>query len=393
MRHTILISLLFIIVTGCATTNLPPVTDQSFLFEEDEKRLWNRSEEEQKILNKSNLIYKDEELEAYLNDIARRLLPPEVFQHIPFRIMVIKNHLLNAFAYPNGYIYVHTGILSRMENEAQLATLLAHEVTHCTHRHLVKNFRSIKNKTAFFATVQVTLGGIGGGIGDLATLLGALGTIAAVSGYSKELETEADMNGLELMMKAGYDPNEAPKLFVHLKKEIEEEKIKEPFFFGTHPRLKERIENYEDLLKSQYKEREGGIKNTEMFLEKISKVIFDNALLDLKAGRFKIAKNGVEKYLTLKSDDVQGYFLIGEIYRQKGEKGDSEIAKEYYEKAISLDPSFPYSYKGIGLIYYKNGQKSLAKKYLETYLTLSSQASDKGYIEEYIKQCNEGGGQ
>jgi predicted Zn-dependent protease len=392
MKYMIFVLLLFFIFAGCATTSLPPIT-QDFRFEEDEKRLWLRSEEEQKVLDKSGLIYRDEELESYLNGIAKKIQPPEVFEHIPFKIMVIKNHLLNAFAFPNGVIYVHTGILARMDNEAQLATLFAHEMTHSTHRHLVKEFRDMKNKTAFLATIQVALGGLGGGIGDLATLFGSLGTLAAVTGYSRELETDADIEGFKLMVKAGYEPDEAPKLFMHLKKEVGEEKIKDPFFFGTHPRLQERIENYETLLKTQYHGQKVGIKNQEIFLEKIDKVILENAHLDLKAGRFKIAQRGAEKYQGLKPNDAKAYYLLGEIFRQKGEEGDMEKAKEHYQNSISIDPFYPEPYKGIGLIYYKQGDKLLAKKSLELYLSLSRNALDRAYIEEYIKQCNEGGGQ
>lgn len=376
-------------LAGCATTSLPPVT-QDFKFEEDEKRLWLRSEEEQKVINRSGVIYRDEDLEVYLNEMVRKLQPTEVYTHIPFKVIVIKNHLLNAFIYPNGGLYVHTGILAKMDNEAQLATLLAHEMTHATHRHLIKRFRDIKNKTAFLSTVSVTLGGVGGGIGEIATLIGALGTLASVTGYSRELETEADMEGLKLMVKAGYDPEEAPKLFTHLKKAIEEEKKKEPFFFGTHPRLQERVENYENFLKGQYRDKRGGMKNSEIFFEKVHKIILDNSHLDLKAGRFKIAERGVEKYLSIKSTDPKAYCLLGEIYRQKSEKGDFEKAKEYYQKAISIDPSYPDAHKGMGFIHYKQGEKEQAKKCLEQYLSLSPQAMDKAYIEEYLKQCNGG---
>jgi len=385
MRYILFISLLCLTFIGCATTALPPVTSKGFTFEEDEKRLWRRSEEEEKILDRSGLIYEDKELEAYLNEVARRLQPPEVFTYIPFKIKVIKNPYLNAFAFPNGVIYIHTGILARMDNEAQLATLLAHEMTHATHRHAVKGFRDIKNKTAFLATIQVTLGGLGGGVGDLATLLGTVGTMAAVTGYSRDLEREADVEGLRLMVNAGYDPREAPKLFIHLKKELEEENIKEPFFFGTHPRLQERIENYETLIKTRYRDHTGGIKNTEIFLGKIYKVILDNARLDLKAGRFKFAQRGVEKYLTIKPDDARAYYLLGEIFRQRNKEGDMQKAKEYYKKAISIDPSYAEPHKGIGLIHYKEGEKQLAKKHLELYLSLSPQAADRAYIEEYIK--------
>jgi tetratricopeptide (TPR) repeat protein len=235
----------------------------------------------------------------------------------------------------------------------------------------------------------VTTGGLGG-IGALASVFGAVGTLSAVTGYSRELETEADVEGFKLIVNAGYDPEEAPKLFIHLKQEIEEEKKKEPFFFGTHPRLKERVENYDNFNQNQYKDKRGGVKNSEIFLEKINKVILDNSHLDLKAGSFKIAERGVEKYLTIKLDNPKAYCLLGEIYRQKAEKGDLEKAKEHYQKAISIDPFYPDAHKGIGLIHYKQGEKELAKNSLEQYLSLSPQAIDRAYIEEYLKQCHGG---
>jgi beta-barrel assembly-enhancing protease len=384
-EYTKIALLLLLILSGCATTNLPPVTKSTFAtLEEDEKGLWRRSEEEQRIINRSGLIYKDEELENYLNEIARKLTPPEVLNYIQFKVKVIKNPYLNAFSYPNGVIYVHTGILARMDNEAQLATLLGHEITHITHRHTVRTFRDIKNKTAFLATLQVSLAVFNNDIvRELVNILGAIGTIAAVSGYSQELETQADVEGFKLMLSAGYDPYEAPKLFFHLKKELEDEQIKEPFFFGTHPRLQERIQNYNSFLTQlQYP---NATKNTEVFLQKTKNVILDNAFLDLKAGRFNMAKRGAEKYLSIKPDDARAYYLLGEIHRQRGEKDDPEKAKENYERAISLDPSFPDSYKGLGMIYYKQGEKFLAKKYFELYLSVYPEAPDKAYIEEYLK--------
>ncbi len=211
MRYGLTILLLAWMAAACVTTKLPPVT-KNFVPEEDERRLWLRSEEEQRVLNRSGLIYKDEEVEAYVNGIARRLHPEETSGQIPFKIFVIKNPFLNAFAFPNGVIYVHTGILASMDNEAQLATLLAHEMTHVTHRHLVKMVRDMKNKTAFLATLQMVTSGLGP-IGSLAGALGTIGTVAAVTGYSRENETEADVEGFRVMALAGYDVEEAPEPF------------------------------------------------------------------------------------------------------------------------------------------------------------------------------------
>jgi predicted Zn-dependent protease len=384
MRYGLTILLMAWMAAACATTKLPPVT-KNFVPEEDERRLWLRSEEEQRVLNRSGLIYKDEDVEAYVNGIARRLHPEETSDQIPFKIFVIKNPFLNAFAFPNGVIYVHTGILASMDNEAQLATLLAHEMTHVTHRHLVKMVRDMKNKTAFLATLQVVTSGLGP-IGSLAGALGAIGTIAAVTGYSRENETEADVEGFRVMALAGYDVEEAPKLFLHLKREVEEEKIKEPFFFGTHPKLQERIDNYNLLLKSTARVGERGAKNSEIFLGKTAGLVLENAVLDLKAGRFNVARQSVEKYLTVRQNDARAVCLLGEIHRQQGE---IEQAKENYRKAISLDPSYPDSHKGLGVIYFKENNKDRARDHLEQYLRLSPKALDRAHIEEYIARCRE----
>lgn len=387
MKSVVLIWLTCFIASGCTAVSLPPVSGD-FRIEEDEKRLFQRARKEEKVINESGLIYEDVELEDYLNQIAARLQPPEVMQHISFRIKVINDPSLNAFSLPNGALYLHTGILARMDNEAQLATLLAHEMTHATHRHAVKAFRKVKSNAAFNANVQGTLTGFGE-TGELMTLLSSTGLMAAVTGYSQDFETEADTVGLEVMMKAGYDPHEALKLFEHLEKEIEEEGIEEPFFFGTHPKVQKRIENYENFLDNQPQWNGTGIKNTEIFLTKGHRIILDNAWLDLKAGRFFTAERGVEKYLTIKPKDARAYFLLGEVFRQRAKEEDTRKAKAYYKRAISIDPSYPDPHKGIGLIYYKEGEKTLAKKFFESFLSLSPRAPDRTYIQEYLKQCNE----
>jgi predicted Zn-dependent protease len=384
MRYLIFFALLASLC-GCATTSLPPVTDKDFVFEEDEKRIWNRSEEEEQAIAKSGILYQDRELEAYLNGIARKLQPPEAYERIPFRILVVQNPYCNAFALPNGYVYVHTGILARMDNEAQLATLLAHEMTHATHRHVLREFHGTLNKSLVFASTRSLIGGVPA-LGELSTALGELSAEAAISGHSRALETEADMVGIKLVVKAGYDPREAPKLFQHLKAEMEEEDQKEPFFFGTHPRLKERIENYGDFLADMGKQA-GGVTNAETFRKKVAGVIIDNAFVELRAGRFMHARRAAEKYVTIRPKDGRGYYLLGEIARQKGEEENLAEAKKQFQKGVAADPSYPDDYKGLGLLYFKEGKKSQAAKAFKAYLAKAPHAADRSYIEEYMSQC------
>ena len=313
-RPALLAAVAILAVSGCATTQLPPISSGHAALEEDEKRIWVRGREEANALDGGGILYRDEALNRYLEGVARKLVPPEVFRVIPFDVKVIRNPHLNAFTFPDGAIYVHTGMLARMDNEAQLAALLAHEMAHATHRHAVREFRTAKNKTALFATMRFTIGSLPA-VGEVANLLGSLGTKSAVTGYSRAMETEADTEGFRLLLRAGYDYEEAPKLFRHLKEEIEEEELPEPFFFGTHPRLKERMDNYRRLIEDLGPERRKGVRNADAFLAKTRELLLDNAQLDLKAGRFAPARRVVEKYLALRPKDAKGHQLLGELFR------------------------------------------------------------------------------
>src|SRR5439155_11023561 len=142
------LGILAALLLSCASTNLSPIHESSSSFsrEEDEKKLWGEAESLEKDLAKSGLLYNDPDLDVYLNSVLRKLLPVDLSPELLPRIKVIKTPLLNAFAMPNGSIYLHTGILARMETEDQLATVIGHELTHFTHRHSLKSMLSATNK-------------------------------------------------------------------------------------------------------------------------------------------------------------------------------------------------------------------------------------------------------
>ena len=385
MRHAALMLIGCLVAVACSTTN-PGLVKEDFNVKDDEQRLWQRSIEEQQVLDNSGFVYRDAELQEYLNGIVKKLQPPETLATMSFRIVVLKDPHLNAFAYPNGVIYIHAGILARVDNEAQLATLLAHEMAHCTHRHALKVFRDFKRTKDRIAMLQKPEPT--SNHEDLMALLGSTRT-AAVTGYSQDLETEADLTGLEFVLNAGYDLKEAPRLFEHLKRELVEEKAREPFFFGTHPRLQKRIQNCKDFLRIHCQGQEEGVKNTGIFQKKVQRLLLENALLDLKAGRFPSAHRGLEKYLKVNPHDPRAYYLLGELCRQGAKEKDIARAKEYYKKAILLDPLYPEPYKAVGLIYYKEGEKRLARRSFESCLALSPHEPDRAYIRGYLEQCDE----
>ena len=138
--------------------------------------------EEEERIEATGAIFNNPLITEYVNDVASRLLPPEV-KHSGFsvRVKIINNPLFNAFAYPNGVIYVHSGILSRMENEAQLATLLGHEMVHAINRHAIQQAQGIKRKGATLATVQLLTAPFGI-FGAIVNTVGTFGYVASVSG-------------------------------------------------------------------------------------------------------------------------------------------------------------------------------------------------------------------
>ena len=376
MKNLALIIAAGCLVAGCVMSRSVPVS-QTLTASEEEQMLWGRAQDEQDAINGSGFLYQDTEIEDYLNQVAKELQTDSDSPDISFQIKVIKDPKLNAFALPNGVIYIHTGILARMENEAQLAALLAHEMIHCTHRHSLRALRKIKYRTqAKNATIR-----------ELAQILGITGSIASIRGYTRELETEADRAGLDLAVKANYDPREVLKLFEFLKQEMEIEGVEEPYFSGTHPSVQQRIENINTWLAEKYQGKITGSKNTVTFQSRISRLMLDNARLDLQQGNFFVAKNTVKRYLSVNPDDAQAYFLLGEIFRQRGQKNDAAAAINCYEKSISLNPSFAESHKAMGMIHYKDGEKQRAKEYFESCLLLSPNTADKAYIQGYLKLC------
>jgi predicted Zn-dependent protease len=373
------------LATGCSTPSGPIASHgrEAFQSRTDEQMLWQKAEQEQRAFESNGLIYPDQELEEYLNQIAVKLQPQPA--DLKIRVKVIKNTNLDAVAYPNGLIYIHSGLLARMDNEAQLAAVLGHEITHCTHRHALRAFRKFKDQPALLRAVQHTLSKTRS-LQDMANFMGISGAIASANGHIRELEAEADRVGIELMVRAGYDPREALFIFNQMIGEIEQEGFEEPVL-GSHPSVGQRVFHLQNLIDAQYPQKGSEIQNSEIFLAKLARLFLDNAELEIRQGRFQAARSGVEKHLRIKPDDSRAYFLLGEIYRQRKQDGDILKALTYYDRAVSLDPNFAAPHKAIGLIYYKEGRRTLARKFFESCMQLAPDSPDKAYIQGYLKQC------
>ena len=274
-----------------------------------------------------------------------------------------------------------------MENEAQLATLLGHEMVHVTHRHLLRERRNMRNKAAGLASFKATLGSVPL-VGELSSALGELGTMASVSGYSQELETEADNIGFHWMVAAGYDPYESPQLFAHLMAEMEEEARDEPFFFGSHPKLADRQTNYRQLL-AEGAYPKGGTVNSEIYAKAVAPAIYATARLDLKAGRYAKAEKGLKRYMRIYPRSGRAHYLLGEVYRQRNDGSDLQNAIKYLSQASRLNRKHAEVYRSIGIVYMNQQDTKAARKAFRSYLKWAPQAMDREFILEYIRQLEQ----
>src|SRR5215468_8052267 len=277
MRRTITsLVVVCLLVPGCVGRAVPPIGAGGRPFEPDtdERALWAKAEKEEETLLKKVKVYDDAMLADYLAGVGDRLTPDEVRAAggPGFKLAVLRDPTLNAFALPNGHIYVHTGLLSRLDNESQLAMIVGHEMTHVTHRHALSFERDAQTKQILYTVAAIAasigvaaLAGSRAQKGDYvgAAVIGqtanailglglALTAMAAINGYGRDLERDADNGGMENLVRAGYDPKEAPKVFALLRSESKDRGSLETFFFGSHPKLTERIETTEELLRTQY---------------------------------------------------------------------------------------------------------------------------------------------
>ncbi|MEL7060430.1 MAG: M48 family metalloprotease [Acidobacteriota bacterium] len=253
-----------LLLAGCATTDLPPISQHGQHFEAlpDERALWDEAIEEEAVMLEHVVLYDDPLLEDYLHELVDLLEPPGMAANpdLRYTVRVIDDPALNAFAYPHGSLYLHTGLLARLEDEAQLATVLAHEMTHVEHRHMLRYRRGMHNRQMAIGAIALAASVLASidawdeaAEGDYAAAaaielfssvlinVGAeLAFLASVNGYGRELEWEADYGAFDKMAAAGFDVDQGAVVYEILQEGHDGPSDLEVFFFGSHPRLEER---------------------------------------------------------------------------------------------------------------------------------------------------------
>jgi predicted Zn-dependent protease len=178
----------------------------------------------------------DAQWQAYLNEVGQKIVSVCDRKDIKYQFTVIQSDQINAFAAPGGYVYFYTGLLRLMDDEAELAAVMAHEVSHVVARHGAKRMQAAMGVSLAY---ELVLGDNDSKVFDAAVGIG-MGLMFA--GYSRSAEREADDYGLTYMIRAGYDPAGMITMFDKLAAAGSPSNGFEKLL-SSHPESQERINN------------------------------------------------------------------------------------------------------------------------------------------------------
>lgn len=228
-----------VILTAC-TTNPVGRRSMNFMSGSELNSMGKSSFEEMK---QAGTVSQDPELQQYANCLKDAIVEvlPLKYQDYPWEIVVFEEDVINAFALPGGYMGIYTGLLKLAENEHQVAAVMGHEIGHVIAEHGGERLSSNMLMTGVLVVTDVALSSRSNENRMLIMAgLGVGAQLGVMLPFSRRHETEADLIGIDLMAKAGFDPNEAVRLWELMG---EQSKGAPPELLSTHPSSKTRVKD------------------------------------------------------------------------------------------------------------------------------------------------------
>lgn len=404
-------------------------------IDEDEyRRLIKPSNELNAYFQSQSVIYSDAALVTLVRTIGHAIAPQPTDDYVSYEFFVLRDPSPNAFALPNGHVYVTTGMLARLEDDAQLAALLAHEINHVAGHHGILDYRSTTKKLVAVAVIS-GVSGVAGVPGEAssawAQLIGTVITqslIASIYGFSRDLEQEADDRAVSLLLSSPYDPTAMAEVLAILRQDYEGLNPRVPTMWSTHPELDMRIElAYTRIALLPGRDRES--EAFELAVRRLrTMTIEDYAQDDYPHTAVALAQSFVDRY----PEDPQARMLLGDAWQSMGAQSEIDPedwserdkrrnvrqrvrrtreqrlerlldtedgraayaanlarAEAAYREALDLDANFPTAHRGLGEVYEKQKHyKAAADSYLQ-YARAAPDASDRSIIIDRLRTLSE----
>jgi predicted Zn-dependent protease len=416
----------------------PPPLNEQFKFGEVDLEVFEQSNLLDVRLERDGLVLADESANAYLRRVGQSLIPRGlVLERVSWNFRVLRDPQPNAFALPNGSIYVTAGLMTLIDNESQLAAIIAHELTHVMRRHTYLHNRSNRKK---FLTMNV-MSAVGafaplsvvGAVITIVTTVAPFIMVATIYGYSRELEREADHKGIDMMISAEYSPEEMVNVLKLLDKDFEGENIR--LFYNDHPSLDERIKYLSGYLGTRADRVTHQMelnKERAAYFRSMESVMRHDLQLAINTGRVRSAVYLAQRLVDFHADS-ENLFWLAESYRALGPRApqltDKELtnsakkdaskkrekrtveeeerellatpagkdnwqkhqqmAEELYRRALNAENPAPVAHRGLGMLYEKLGRGTDAAAEYEKYLELSPSAIDRERIQRRLAGLKE----
>jgi predicted Zn-dependent protease len=247
---------------GCARNPVTGKSELSLVSESQEIQMGQQASQE---VAQTIGLYNDANAQAYVAGLGKRMAANSERPNLPWEFHIVEDASVNAFALPGGFIYVTRGLMTTINDEAELATVVGHEIGHVTNRHSVQQIS------------KAQLAQLGLGIGSiLSSDIAKFGQLASAGlsvlflKYSRDAENQADQAGFRYALNQNYDVREMTKVFETLNRISEEGGSgKLPEWLATHPNPENRIEHIESILDTLHRDLSKGMVNRESYLQHV----------------------------------------------------------------------------------------------------------------------------
>ncbi|BES71780.1 M48 family metallopeptidase [Marinobacter nanhaiticus D15-8W] len=388
--------LLAMVLAGC-TTN--PVTGESQLALISESQELSMGAEQYQPTQQvqGGKYYIDQELTDYVSSVGQKLAKVSDRPDLPYEFTVLNSSVPNAWALPGGKIAINRGLLTELQNEAQLAAVLGHEIVHAAARHSVQRMQQGMLLNAGIAGLGLAVSD-----SDYAGLImggAAVGSQLTMAQYSQSHELESDHYGIEYMVEAGYDPQAAVELqeiFVKLSEGNSAGWV--DGLFASHPPSEKRVEENQELVDQMGNPK--GYLGKETYSEKLAYLRSKQPAYEAEVKARELAKSGdmnaalakINEAIKIEPKEAAFYALRGQIL---SEQGKDDQAMQDFDKAVSLYPEM-FSYRiNRGLGYLGNEKLDAAETDLKAandvvptsiaFLRLGDIAVQQGQLEEAVQ--------
>lgn len=301
--------------------------------------------------SQGGLYYLDPDLQGYVEGVGNRLARVSDVPNLPYEFVVLNNPVPNAWAMPGGKIAINRGLLVELEDEAQLAAVLGHEIVHAAANHGASQMsRNMLLQAGMLATGVALSDHEYGGLLMLGTQLGSAAWMAS---YGREDELESDHYGMLYMSRAGYDTQAAVELqqtFVRLSEGRSTDFISG--LFASHPPSRARVDQN---IQTAQRLPAGGERYRDRYQRAIAQILRDQPAYEAQQRAIEALNNNqpqqamieLDSAVAIQPDEGQFWELRGHAWVEMGEFANADTA---YSTAINKNPGYYQHWLARGLL-------------------------------------------